>query len=253
MNPSPLPSHYPHWRALLVLAAALVLLDPPAPCAGASTPESPPAIAPSAPAAPASTPPTHATAEGPHAPERGPTADAIVGFIGALLGAGIGAAASLLVYWLATADQRRRDDAARVLRAHTARTLVQAEIDHNLRTLVDYRRETSTDNPVFSAANQSGREWLASHPPPVWSTVAWHRLLDRLLETVSESELLATYALYAELASYSLAVQKFMNYQVEQKSEDLKSTAHFVQETIATRIEKAGNPLRALPYAPLSV
>lgn len=231
MNQLPRPTRNAPWRALLVLAAALMLLDASAPCRGANTPESPPAAAP---------------AEHPHGTEPGPTADAIVGFIGALIGAGIAAAASLLVYGLTTADQRRRDASERALRAQTARRLVHAEIAHNLKTLTDYRRETSTDNPVFSVANQSAREWLASHPPPVWSTVAWHRLLDQLLDTVSESELLATYAFYAELASYSLAVQKFMNYQVEEKSEELKSTAHFVQETIAARIEKAGNPLGAL-------
>ncbi len=217
MNQLALPSRYPSGRVLLLLAAAFLLLDPSA----------------------------HAAGEAAHGSEHGPTADAVVGFIGALIGAGIAAAASLLVYWLTTADQRRRDASERTLRAQTARRLVQAEIAHNLKTLAEYRRETSTDNPVFSVANQSGREWLASHPPPVWSTVAWHRLLDRLLDAVSESQLLAAYTHYSDLASYSLAVEKFMIYQVEQKPEELKSTAHFVQETIASRIEQAGNPLGA--------
>jgi hypothetical protein len=131
-----LPSRSAPWRALLVLAAAHLLLDASAPCMGADTP---PPVAP---------------AEQPHGAERGPTADAMVGFIGALIGAGIAAAASLLVYWLTTADQRRRDASERALRAQTARRLVHAENAHNLKTLADYCRETSTSNPVFSVAKR---------------------------------------------------------------------------------------------------
>jgi hypothetical protein len=194
-------------------------------------------------------PPANPTTQAPIQPprERGLTSDAIVGFIGSLLGAGIGAAASLGVWWLATADQRRRDATEQARRAHSARELVRSEIDHNLRVLAEYRHEIRSDNPVRLVGNQNGREWIASHPPPRWSTVAWHQMLGRLPEAVTESELVATYTFYANLDSLAAATEKAIAYHLQRVPEDLVSTAFLVQDQAIDQLGNTSNPLSAHP------
>ncbi|WP_139350519.1 hypothetical protein [Rhodanobacter sp. B04] len=180
--------------------------------------------------------------------DKAPSSDALVGLIGTLVGAAIGAVISIVAVRLAARTQREQERAARIARTQTARALVTAEIDHNLHALEGYLAQTDLENPLRTYSNLSGREWIAVHPTPNWSTIAWERALGDLLSGASPAEMLHVFSLYNDLKAYSLATELAVRYhtmQLEGKVDDaLVAATYGVQGGLARKIRQAGNPLR---------
>lgn len=195
---------------------------------------------------PSTTEPPPISAE--HVRDKAPSSDAMVGLIGTLIGAAIGAVISIIAVRLTARTQREEERLARITRRQTARALVTAEIDHNLDALEEYLVQTDLENPERTYSNLSGREWIAVHPTPSWSTVAWERVLSDLLDDASSSEMLNVFSFYSELKAYSLATELAVSYhrmKLEAKVDDaLVEATYCVQEELANKIQQAGNPLR---------
>lgn len=172
------------------------------------------------------------------------SADARIGLIGALVGAGIGALVSLAVLGLSIRAQDRRAARRRSEQARVARVLVESEIAHNLRVMAGYLADVDLDNPIRTVANQSGEEWIASHPAPRWWAIAFEANLSLRPDALSEQELLATHEFYTNLWSHTAAIQMAVGYKLDQRPYEMISTAFFVLRNLEEGILRKGNPLR---------
>ena len=178
------------------------------------------------------------------ATEKAISQDATIGLIGTLVGAIIGAFVSVLAVYLTSKQQRLHEAAARAEQYQTALSLVQAEIDHNLSVLTEYLKEISLENPIRTAANQSGQGWIASRPAPSWSTLAWEHSLTDFLGAMPQETLLQAFSLYSELRAFTQATELAASYYNQGLPNDVVSTAFFVHNQLADKIQRAGNPLR---------
>lgn len=180
----------------------------------------------------------------PSSTERTISPDAMMGLIGTLVGAVIGALVSIIAVYLTSKQQQRHESAARAERNRAALSLVRLEIDHNISVLTEYLEIINLDNPIRIAANQSGNEWTASHPAPNWSTLAWENALTDLLGVVPQERILEVFSLYSHLRAFSLATELAISYHHKGLDYAVVATAFFVQEQLAEKLQKAGNPLR---------
>ncbi len=171
------------------------------------------------------------------------SSDATIGLFGAIIGALIGAIVSIFAVYLTSKQQQKHEAENREQRCRSARSLVQAEIDHNQAVLSAYLQEIDLDNPIRIVANQSGREWIASRPPPRWSTLAWQSALEDLLDILPIPTLQAAFAFYADLQAYTLAIELATSYYNQEFPEEMLSTAFYVQAQLSEKIQQYGNPL----------
>ena len=105
-----------------------------------------------------------------------------------------------------------------------------------------YLTQIDLDNSRREAANQSGQEWIAHHPPPKWSTLAWENCLNDLIGDVPQVQLMQAFALHADFRAYTLATELAISYFHQELGEDAVSTAYSVQRELGKKVEQSTNP-----------
>jgi len=118
--------------------------------------------------------------------------DAIIGFVGAILGG----LATLFAVRVTEKGSWKREEAKDLKQRQTLRVLILQEIDHNLRTL---QGEYSRANSIPPGRNEAALHKLSRTPAPRWNSSMWNNQAALLTVAFEPEELRRVHEFYFRL------------------------------------------------------